>query len=154
MLILSLFKKNKPFLFGFFLFSFNPLIQSCCCCSRTPVSKPVYFQAQDSCCIWFKLVCIQLHIKSGLSMTIFSASDGVNFYRMQHGLCVTDTSAHRIQFLAVRPLCCMSVIKFLCVLEIMKMILLSRSLSLSLSCYLSSTVFPLVLLQGALIAHC
>lgn len=46
-----------------------------------------------------------------------------------------DTSAHRIPFLAIRPLGRMSVIKFLCGLEIMKTILL-----FSLSPYLSSAV--------------
>lgn len=49
----------------------------------------------------------------------------------------------RIGSLAIRPLCCTSVIKFLCVLEIMKTILFFFSPSLSLSLYppyLSSTV--------------
>ncbi len=89
---------------------------------------------------------------------IFCGSS-VNFQSAAYGLYITSTSAQRLQSLAVRPLCCMSVIKFLCVLEIMKAILLfSLSLSLSFLYGVSlaplSLYSPLVLLQGALIAHC
>lgn len=42
-------------------------------------------------------------------------------------VCTLDASSHRIQSWAVRPLCCKSVIKFLCVLEIMKTVLSSRA---------------------------
>lgn len=74
-------------------------------------------------------------------MTIFGVSSA-DFHRVQHGLYIRYLSTHRIQSLAVRPLCCTSVIKFLCVLEIMKTILLSLSPSLSLSRAFSLS-FPL-----------
>lgn len=70
--------------------------------------------------------------------------------------------------LAVRPLCCESVIKFLCVLQIMKAILLSLCTStppplpscaifpqtVSPPAPLPRRLFPLVLLQGAVTARC
>ena len=46
------------------------------------------------------------------------------YFRVECGLYITDTSAHRILSSAIRPLCCTSVIKFLCVPEIMETILL------------------------------
>lgn len=46
------------------------------------------------------------------------------FFRVECGLYITDTSAHRILSSAIRPLCCATVIKFLCVPEIMETILL------------------------------
>lgn len=61
-----------------------------------------------------------------------------NIQRVQR-VCTSQIPQHMGSSLAVRPLCCKSVIKFLCVLEIMKTILLSLSTSTPpFSCYLSS----------------